>query len=100
MSVIIPVHNGGVYLQQSVRSVLSQTMQKIEIIVLDDGSTDSAVSSLLENEEISGDHRLIVKRFPTAGILSDSSIHPYHQHSVVYFRFIVLTAVHWCSDTV
>ncbi len=68
MSVIIPVRNGGVHLQQSVRSVLSQTMHKIEVIVLDDGSTDGCVDVMLENEDISGDHRLRVKRFPTSGI--------------------------------
>ncbi len=68
VSVIIPVHNGGVHLQQSVKSVFSQTMHKIEVIVLDDGSTDGCVDAMLENEEISGDHRLRVKRFPTSGI--------------------------------
>ncbi len=100
VSVIIPVHNGGVHLQQSVRSVLLQTMHKIEVIVLDNGSTDGCVDLMLENEEISGDHRLRLKRLQTAGIRGDGSIHSRAFTTiVVLFRFIFLTAVHhWATD--
>ena len=42
ISCIIPTHNGERYLGQAIESLLAQTWQPIEIIVVDDGSTDSS----------------------------------------------------------
>ena len=42
ISVIVPVYNSGIYLEDTVKSLLNQTYENIEIILVDDGSTDES----------------------------------------------------------
>lgn len=44
VSVIMPVFNGSAYLAQAIDSVLAQTLQDWELIVIDDGSSDTSLS--------------------------------------------------------
>ncbi len=44
ISVIVPVYNVEDYLEKSVKSILAQTYDNLEIILVDDGSTDSSGS--------------------------------------------------------
>ena len=41
ISIIIPVYNGEVYLEDCVKSILGQNFRDFEILLVDDGSTDS-----------------------------------------------------------
>lgn len=43
ISVIMPIYNGGKYLNYSLRSILNQKMKNIEIILIDDYSLDDSI---------------------------------------------------------
>lgn len=44
VSVIIPVYNTEEFVEEAVRSIMCQTLRDIEIIVINDGSTDNSLS--------------------------------------------------------
>ena len=48
ISVVIPVYNVEKYLKQCLDSVVNQTFNDIEIICIDDGSSDSSLDILNE----------------------------------------------------
>ena len=56
VSVIMPAYNSEKYIERSVKSVLSQTHANLELIVIDDGSTDRTASIL--RRLATGDSRL------------------------------------------
>ena len=58
ISVLIPVYNGEAYLDQCLNSVVNQSLKNIEIIIINDGSTDSS-SGIIENYQNS-DNRIRV----------------------------------------
>ena len=42
VTVIFPIYNNEKYLERAIRSVVEQSLSDIEIILIDDGSTDNA----------------------------------------------------------
>ena len=42
VSVIVPVYNAEKYLEKCLNSLAEQTLEEIEIIIINDGSTDSS----------------------------------------------------------
>lgn len=68
ISVIIPMHNMEDYLCQCVNSVLEQTYTNLEIILVDDGSTDA--SGMICDQYAENDSRVVVIHKENGGISS------------------------------
>ena len=58
ISIIIPVYNVEMYLEKCLESVLNQTYKNLEVILVDDGSTDK--SGLICDEYQKNDSRIRV----------------------------------------
>lgn len=58
ISIIVPIYNGEKYLEQCLDSLLNQTYQNVEILVVNDGSTDSTDRILKKYEK--RDSRIVV----------------------------------------
>ena len=61
ISVIVPAYNIGPYLSRSLDSLLAQTYQNLEIIVVDDGSSDNTAAVMREYAEKSDRIRTFFK---------------------------------------
>lgn len=68
VSIIIPVYNVKLYLRKCIESVLAQTYENFEIILIDDGSTDG--SSEICDEYAKNNNRIRVKHQQNNGISS------------------------------
>ncbi len=67
VSVVIPVYNTEKYLEQCLESVLNQTLQDIEVICVDDGSSDRSLDILREFEEKDERVKVVCQRNQYAG---------------------------------
>jgi hypothetical protein len=54
VSVVIPVFNNAVYLEEGIRSILNQTFQDLEVIVVEGGSTDAGTVQKVHELEALG----------------------------------------------
>lgn len=66
ISIIIPIYNNEEYLSACIDSVLAQTYKNLEIILINDGSTDS--SGVICDEYALKDKRIIVKHQNNLGV--------------------------------
>ena len=66
LSVIIPVYNVELYLEQCLDSVINQTYKNLEIILVDDGSPDEC--PYICDEWKKKDDRIIVIHKPNGGV--------------------------------
>ena len=66
VSVIVPVYNVGKFLAKCLESLVGQTFKNIEIICINDGSTDNSLEIL--NSFAGKDERIILVNQPNQGV--------------------------------
>jgi glycosyltransferase involved in cell wall biosynthesis len=72
ISIIIPVYNAALYLRDCLDSVINQTMNEIQIICINDGSTDNSYEIL--KEYASRDSRFLIINKTNAGVASARNV--------------------------
>lgn len=68
VSIIVPVYNIEEYLQQCIESLVSQTYENLQIILVDDGSTDQ--SGKLCDQFAKADERIVILHKKNGGLTS------------------------------
>lgn len=58
VSIIVPIYNSETYLEECLDSIINQTLKEIEIICVNDGSTDNSLDIL--NRYASNDDRITI----------------------------------------
>lgn len=66
VSVVMPMHDAAPYIEESVRSILAQDIEDLELIIVDDGSTDDSVARI----ETIDDNRIRLFRQENRGVAS------------------------------
>lgn len=72
ISIIVPVYNTEKYLEECIDSIRSQTYQNIEIVLIDDGSSDR--SSLICDEYAKKDSRIKLLHKENGGLCSSRNV--------------------------
>ena len=90
VTIVVPVYNGARYLRESLASIVGQTYTPLEIIVLDDASTDetpSIIASFADHVR-SVRHPRNLGQFPNinAGLASSNPRYFTQVGGVVYFQ--------------
>lgn len=62
VSVVMPAHNASEFIKESIQSVLMQTMSNLELLVVDDASTDDTVELVTSISQ--RDHRIHLIQLP------------------------------------
>mgnify|MGYP001793725886 CR=1 FL=1 len=66
VSVLIPLFNSETFIEQTIRSVIGQSWNDLEVIIVDDGSTDRTVELI----EAFDDARISLIRAPHRGFIA------------------------------
>jgi len=84
LSVIVPVYNAEEYVEECIRSVFDQGIEEIEIICVDDGSSDNSVTVLQKLAEQDGRIRVICQENRSAGAARNHGLQ-YARGTYVHF---------------
>ena len=66
VSIIVPVYNTEKYLDRCIQSIVTQTYSNIEVLIIDDGSSDNSLN--IAKKYQGSDQRVIVVSIPNGGV--------------------------------
>ena len=72
-SILIPVYNSALYIEQCIKSIKNQSYKNFECIIVNDGSTDN--SGNICDEYAEKDDRIIVIHKENGGVTKEFLIH-------------------------
>lgn len=84
VSVIIPVYNVEKYIKESLDSVLNQTMQNLEVICIDDGSTDNSLYILQEYQKADSRVRVLTQENQGSGLARNRGMKQAHGKYIAF----------------
>src|SRR3989304_6868958 len=66
ITILMPVYQGERYIRKSIESILSQTYSNLQLIIMDDGSTDGTreIIDSFHDHRIEYHHRKVRKGYP------------------------------------
>lgn len=75
ISVTIPAYNHGKFVQETIQSVINQTYQNLELIIIDDGSPDDTFQKILEMKPVCEKRfvRVVMKTQKNVGVAETSN---------------------------
>jgi glycosyltransferase involved in cell wall biosynthesis len=68
VSVLLPIYNAGPYLASALGSILRQDYDRLEVIAIDDGSTDNSLQILQEHRQV--DNRISIISRENRGLIA------------------------------
>lgn len=85
VSIIVPIYNAEKYLEECIESILNQTYENIEVILVNDGSTDNSLSICKKYKK--NDDRIVILNKINTGV-SDSRNEGMKKSSGKYLCFV------------
>lgn len=67
VSIVVPAYNAGGFIRQNIDSLMRQTYGQVELVYVDDGSTDNTLGILQEYQKMAGNMKVIHQENQGAG---------------------------------
>ena len=84
VSVIVPIYNAEKYLGQCLDSILMQTLENIEVLCIDDGSSDGSLSILQTYAMFDGRLKIITQENAGAGVARNNGLKSAHGEYITF----------------
>lgn len=103
VSVIMPIYNAYDYLRPAMDSVLDQTLSEIEVICVDDGSTDHSLQILKEYQEKDPRVRIVTEANAGPALARNNGMHRARGEFLIFldaddfFELTLLEKLYRCS---